>query len=223
MELTSIAPGASMIKRCLWRSAAPQHLPRVCVALAGRGVVTALERTPFSYHHRQHRGRWRTATGRFFTTSIRAFGRRARRNEPAAKGAGGATLERSDGFHISGASPCSLLDAMSPRIRRPLIPEPVGLDDPTKTAAGHAERTWEALAKASTATSACIVAAAVAGAVVVAPVAPFLAAFAAVAGGFNLRARWAREDPPRPDFQKAVKPPRRRLDPTPVLLPAYPA
>lgn len=108
-------------------------------------------------------------------------------------------------------------------MRRPFIPEPVGLDDPTKQAAGHTERIWEALATASSTTSACVVAAVVAGAAVVAPVAPFFAVFAAVAGGLKMRARWAREDPPRLDFDVPVGQPRRRVDVTPILGPQYQA
>lgn len=108
-------------------------------------------------------------------------------------------------------------------MRRPLVPVPVGLDGPTKEAAGHAERTWEALGVTAGATSACIAAAVIAGAVVVAPAAPLLAAVAAVSGIFKLRAKWAKEDPPRLDFEEPFVLDRRFFDPVPVLEPALPA
>ena len=94
---------------------------------------------------------------------------------------------------------------VSPRIPRPLIPEPTGFSDPVKRKAARAERAWEATQNLSAGAAASLGAAAVVGAVVVAPIAPFFLAFAGVANLFKTRAKWLKDDPPRADYEVAHK------------------
>jgi hypothetical protein len=105
---------------------------------------------------------------------------------------------------------------MAPRIPKALIPEPKGFSDPVKRSAAHAERAWETGAGFLGAGAAGLTAAAAAG-LAFPPVAPILAAGAAASFYFKLRAKWAKDDPPRPDFRDSVVIPERSID----LLPLY--
>lgn len=103
--------------------------------------------------------------------------------------------------------------------RKPLIPAPKGFDDPVKQSCGHAERKWNAAGAALGSGAASITAATVAG-VALPPLAPFMAAGAAVSVLLKLRAQWGREDPPREDYRHPVRLPERRIDVL-QLIPSY--
>lgn len=95
-----------------------------------------------------------------------------------------------------------------PDIVTRLVPRPSGFDSEVKTKAAQAERAWEAVTGSLTFLGAGG-AAAIAGGLAIPPIAPFAAAVAAGSFYFKLRAKWAREDPPRPDYETAteVRPP----------------
>lgn len=101
-----------------------------------------------------------------------------------------------------------------------LVPTPTGFSDEVKRDAARAERRWElatGLLGLLGATGTAIAAAGLA----IPPVAPFLGLAAASSFYFKLRAKWAREDPPRRDFYVVTeyRPP--ILDVTP-LVPFFP-
>jgi hypothetical protein len=86
-----------------------------------------------------------------------------------------------------------------------LVPVPAGLSDEVKATAGQAERAWEAVTGSLAFLGAGGGAAAAAGIAALGPVAPFVAAVAAGSFYFKLRAKWAKEDPPRPDYHVATE------------------
>jgi hypothetical protein len=106
---------------------------------------------------------------------------------------------------------------VSPGIPARLIPEPVGFDDNVKREAARAERAWEAATGILGFLGAGAGAGAASGAAALTPVAPFLAVVAAGSLFFKLRAKWAREDPPRWDFDLPSESPRPAVDLIPVL------
>ena len=107
---------------------------------------------------------------------------------------------------------------MPPEIGERLIPTPTGFSDDVKQRAARAERAWDAttgLFGALSATGTATIAAGLA----IPPLAPFLGLVAGCSFYFKLRAKWAKEDPPRSDFELATefRPP--RLDLMPVMPP----
>jgi hypothetical protein len=109
-----------------------------------------------------------------------------------------------------------MVGAMAPDLGERLVPTPRGFDDEVKGKAARAERGWEAATGLFGALGATGTAALAAG-VAIPPLAPFFGLVAASSFYFKLRAKWAKEDPPRADFDVSVdwQPP--RLDLTPVL------
>lgn len=105
---------------------------------------------------------------------------------------------------------------MTPEIAGRLVPVPTGLDE-VKAKAGQAERQWELVTGAVTFLGAGGGAAIAAG-LAVPPIAPFAAVVAAGSFFFKLRAKWAREDPPRPDYDLATEFRLPQLEPM-VLMP----
>lgn len=98
----------------------------------------------------------------------------------------------------------------------------MGLSSEVKTKAGRAERAWEAatgLAGAVAATGT----AAIAAGIAIPPLAPFLGLVAAGSFYFKLRAKWAKEDPPRTDFGVATEYQPTRLDLMPVTAGVIPS
>lgn len=95
-----------------------------------------------------------------------------------------------------------------PDIVNKLVPRPTGFDSDVKAKAAQAERAWEAVTGSLTFLGAGG-AAAVAGGLAIPPIAPFAAAVAAGSFYFKLRAKWAKEDPPRSDYEVVtdVRPP----------------
>lgn len=111
-----------------------------------------------------------------------------------------------------------MVSAVPPDIGERLIPTPSGFSSEVKQRAARAERAWEATTGLLGALSATGTAA-IAGGLAIPPLAPFLGLIAGCSFYFKLRAKWAKEDPPRPDFELATafRPP--RLDLMPVLPP----
>lgn len=108
-------------------------------------------------------------------------------------------------------------------IGQALIPEPKGFSDPVKREAARSERAWEA-ATGLFASSAATATVGIAVGIAIPPVAaPVLLALAA--GGFytKLRSKWAKEDPPRPDYAQAVGRPTRSVTVAPLLAAETPA
>jgi hypothetical protein len=109
---------------------------------------------------------------------------------------------------------------VTPNIQDRLIPPPRGFDDHVKAKAAQAERTWEAATGSLTFVGLGGGAAMAAG-LAIPPIAPFVAAVAAGRFYFKLRAKWAKEDPPRSDYEDTTpfRPPRLDLM---VLMPRGP-
>jgi hypothetical protein len=82
--------------------------------------------------------------------------------------------------------------------RSPLIPEPKGIDDAVKASAGAAERKWEAVAIALGA------GAGLTGGTGLVPAAAVFGAAASMSLFLRARAKWLKEDPPRPDYRNDV-------------------
>lgn len=107
---------------------------------------------------------------------------------------------------------------VSPDLSERVIPTSFGFSDEVKRKAARAERAWEAATGLFGATSATATATIAAG-IAIPPLAPFLGLVAASSFFFKLRAKWAKEDPPRSDFSVTTdyRPP--RLDLMPVMPP----
>jgi hypothetical protein len=99
-----------------------------------------------------------------------------------------------------------------------IIPAPTGFDDAVKAKAAQAERGWDAATGLITFLGAGGAAALAAGAAIP-PIAPFAAAVAAGSFYFKLRAKWAREDPPRSDFDTVTDVRTPPLDLMPLMPP----
>lgn len=82
--------------------------------------------------------------------------------------------------------------------RLPLIPQPKGIDDAVKASAGTAERKWEAVAIALGA------GAGLTGETGLVPAAAVFGAAASMSLFLRARAKWLKEDPPRPDYRNDV-------------------
>lgn len=109
---------------------------------------------------------------------------------------------RSSLFHSFGGSR---------QIRIPtLIPVPAGFDDPVKRAAANAERQWDA-------TIGLLGLSAVAAGPFFVLAVPIIAGAAGLAGIFKMRAKWAKEDPPRSDYNVVAELNPLRLDPFPLV------
>lgn len=109
---------------------------------------------------------------------------------------------------------------VTPKILNRLVPVPRGFDDDVKAKAAQAERSWE-VATGSVTFLGAGGAAALAAGLAIPAIAPFAAVVAAGSFYFKLRAKWAKEDPPRPDYDVATdfRPPQLDLM---VLMPAGP-
>jgi hypothetical protein len=92
---------------------------------------------------------------------------------------------------------------VTPKPLSRLVPVPRGFDDDVKAKAAQAERSWELVTGSVTFLGAGGGAAIAAG-LIIPPIAPFAAVVAAGSFYFKLRAKWAKEDPPRPDYDVAT-------------------
>jgi len=92
---------------------------------------------------------------------------------------------------------------VTPKPLSRLVPVPRGFDDDVKAKAAQAERSWELVTGSVTFLGAGGGAAIAAG-LIIPPIASFAAVVAAGSFYFKLRAKWAKEDPPRPDYDVAT-------------------